>query len=104
MDGWECHCTALAMRLPIGKMRMPRYCRHTGLSAELRADDRITHEKEGSGSSSTETISCQVTEAPVGMDEEYHELALRVESHHIGGVQRSEQVAGHVEQDYWPAG
>ena len=60
--------------------------------------------ERGTGSSSTETISCQVTEAPVGMDEEYRELALRVEAHHIGSVQRSEQVAGHVEQDYWPAG
>ena len=47
------------MRPPTGKMRVPRYCRHTSFSTELRAHDRTTHEKEGSGSSS-EMTSCQV--------------------------------------------
>ena len=43
-----------------------------------------THEREGSRSSSTQTTSCQVTQAPVGMVQEHHEKTFRFEAHHDG--------------------
>ena len=39
------------------------------------------------------------TQVPVGVDEEHHEQALRIEAHHDESVQRSWQVAGHAEQE-----
>ena len=38
-------------------------------------------------------------QASVGLDEESHEQARRVEAHHNGSVQPSVQVAGHVEHE-----